>query len=279
MRLGRVSAVDGLNGRDCKCYFVQGGQWATAIVRIAGSPASRCGGRDGAAVRAERCQCRYCQPSSQVQPPARESRKVLLSFMIHALQAYPKTSPAMKVVSKSLATRERLCLHYLGEWSFWLPGFVVLNWLATDQSTGIKAGYTINIWDQKAQCPVSWVMSTDGDFIQVYPPVPGQNKFRGHMLTEPIGLSATTIAFPMINVPRGQGHLYDPRRGGRGQEIPAGQYRLLWRVLRTLANPTKLMSFGMVGCDLLAAQWQISLAAMSSHLATGGLVYPANPRT
>ncbi|KAI7908456.1 hypothetical protein M0657_012283 [Pyricularia oryzae] len=100
MRLGRVSAVDGLNGRDCKCYFVQGGQWATAIVRIAGSPASRCGGRDGAAVRAERCQCRYCQPSSQVQPPARESRKVLLSFMIHALQAYPKTSPAMKVVSK-----------------------------------------------------------------------------------------------------------------------------------------------------------------------------------
>ncbi|KAI6608994.1 hypothetical protein MCOR14_012083, partial [Pyricularia oryzae] len=88
-------------------------------------------------------------------------------------------------------------------------------------------------------------MSTDGDFIQVYPPVPGQNKFRGHMLTEPIGPSATTIAFPMINVPRGQGYLYDPRRGGRGQEIPAGQYRLLGRVLRALANPTKLMSFGM----------------------------------
>ncbi|KAI6403840.1 hypothetical protein MCOR23_003375 [Pyricularia oryzae] len=227
MRLGRVSAVDGLNGGDCKCYFVQGGQWATAIVRIAGSPASRCGGHDGAAVRAERCQCRYCQPSSQVQPSTWESRKVLLSFMIHALQADPKTSPAMEVVSKSLATRERL-------------------------------------YD---------------DFIQVYPPVPGQNKFRGHMLTEPIGLSATTIAFPMINVPRGQGHLYDPRRGGRGQEIPAGQYRLLGRVLRTLANPAKLMSFGMVGCDLLATRWQISLAAMSSHLATGGLVYLANPRT
>lgn len=36
----------------------------------------------------------------------------------------------------------------------WLRCTELVN-LATDQSTGIKAGYTINIWDQKAQCPVS----------------------------------------------------------------------------------------------------------------------------
>ncbi|TLD31637.1 hypothetical protein PspLS_01689 [Pyricularia sp. CBS 133598] len=189
-----------------------------------------------------------------------ESRKVLISFTPPA-SPDPKTLPVyggrIHVISD---LGELLSVPYLG----------------------IKSSlYNTEIWDQEAQVPFLMstdggfikegaVFPMDGgnpkpqsyymnhfstremsfDFVDrdwkptdwVYPPVPGQNKFRGHMLTEPVGLSATTIAFPMVNVPRGQGGTFmiSQTRWAHGQEIPAGQYRLLGRVLRNFGNPEKI---------------------------------------
>ncbi|EJT73754.1 hypothetical protein GGTG_07610 [Gaeumannomyces tritici R3-111a-1] len=75
-----------------------------------------------------------------------------------------------------------------------------------------------------------------------YPPVPGKNKLRGHMLSEPVGLAGVEVAFPMVNAPRDQGGIFmiSQTRWAHGEEIPAGEYRLLGRVLRNFGDPARI---------------------------------------
>ncbi|KAJ0363839.1 hypothetical protein COL154_005408 [Colletotrichum chrysophilum] len=76
----------------------------------------------------------------------------------------------------------------------------------------------------------------------VYPPVPGQNKYLGSFITEPSGLSETITSFPFKNYPRNSGGVYakPQNKFAHGGDIPAGEYKLLCRTLRTFGDPNNL---------------------------------------
>lgn len=62
------------------------------------------------------------------------------------------------------------------------------------------------------------------------------------MLAEPVGLSKVGVAFPLVNVPRGQGGVFMilQTKWAHGEEIPAGEYKLLGRVLRNFGDPARI---------------------------------------
>ncbi|KAF6838423.1 subtilisin-like serine protease pr1c [Colletotrichum plurivorum] len=76
----------------------------------------------------------------------------------------------------------------------------------------------------------------------VYPMVPGKNKYLGSFITVPSGLSDTITPFPIPNYPRNAGGVYakPQNKFAHGEDIPAGEYRLLGRALRTFGDPNNL---------------------------------------
>ncbi|KAK1450468.1 subtilase [Colletotrichum melonis] len=75
-----------------------------------------------------------------------------------------------------------------------------------------------------------------------YPAVPGQAKYLGSFITVPQGLSDSITSFPLRNYPRNGGGVYAPPQNvfAHGGDIPAGEYRILCRALRTFGDPSNL---------------------------------------
>ncbi|VUC21572.1 unnamed protein product [Clonostachys rosea] len=75
-----------------------------------------------------------------------------------------------------------------------------------------------------------------------YPAVPGEAKYYGSFKTTPQGLSGTVSSFPIRNYPRNNGAVYAPPQNvfAHGGDIPAGEYKILCRALRTFGDPNKL---------------------------------------
>lgn len=72
--------------------------------------------------------------------------------------------------------------------------------------------------------------------------VPGKNKYLGSFITVPSGLSDTITPFPINNYPRNGGGVYakPQNKFAHGEDIPAGEYKLLCRALRTFGDPNNL---------------------------------------
>ncbi|CAH0044774.1 unnamed protein product [Clonostachys solani] len=83
-----------------------------------------------------------------------------------------------------------------------------------------------------------------------YPAVPGEAKYYGSFKTTPQGLSGTVSSFPIRNYPRNNGAVYAPPQNvfAHGGDIPAGEYKILCRALRTFGDPNNLKD------------WQIKLS-------------------
>ncbi|KAH8892794.1 subtilisin-like protein, partial [Thozetella sp. PMI_491] len=83
----------------------------------------------------------------------------------------------------------------------------------------------------------------------VYPPVPGQNKFNGSFITQPGGLDDSWLTYPVVGYPRNGAFYAVPRNiFANGEDIPAGEYRILGRALRTYGDPHNLNDW----------QWKLS---------------------
>lgn len=64
----------------------------------------------------------------------------------------------------------------------------------------------------------------------------------GSFITVPQGLSDSITSFPLRNYPRNGGGVYAPPQNvfAHGGDIPAGEYRILCRALRTFGDPNNL---------------------------------------
>ncbi|KAM0326773.1 hypothetical protein ACHAQA_006647 [Verticillium albo-atrum] len=81
---------------------------------------------------------------------------------------------------------------------------------------------------------------TESDWA--HPVVPGKNKIHGSYLSRPVIDDWSPVVFPLYNLPRSslENRVLSNDKFASGEEIPAGEYRLLARTLRTFGDPNNL---------------------------------------